>query len=407
MINADNSSIILTLPIENVFELGFSPLGTFIITWQRPGKDENGDATKNLKVWRVEEDTADTEKETVGKFVQKSASNWNLQYTFDEKFCARVVTNEVQIYESHDLTKVWDKLRAEGVIDFAVSPGENYSIAVFIPEKKGQPAAVRIYNVPNFTAPVSQKNFFKGDKVQLKWNSAGTQVLVQASEEVDKTNQSYYGTTTLYLLSANSVFDSRIDLDKTGPVHDASWSPRSNSFAVVYGYIPAKTVIFNSKAEAIHTFPSGPRNTVIFSPHGRFVIVAGFGNMAGQLDVYDLEKDYEKVCTIDASNTSICEWSPDGRHILTATTSPRLRVDNGFRIWHASGRLMYHQELNELYDICWRSQPITQHPLPTDALSKVLAPHPSATDYLATRKTPSKPVGAYRPPGARGQVTPL
>lgn len=137
MINADNSSIVLTLPTENVFELGFSPLGTYIITWQRPGKDEaTGDATKNLKVWRVEEDTTDTEKETVGKFVQKSASNWNLQYTFDEKFCARVVTNEVQIYESHDLTRVWDKLRAEGVTDFAVSPGENHSIAVFIPERK-------------------------------------------------------------------------------------------------------------------------------------------------------------------------------------------------------------------------------------------------------------------------------
>src|SRR2546423_11917355 len=34
-------------------------------------------------------------------------------------------------------------------------------------------------------------------------------------------------------------------------------------------------------------------------------------------------------------------------------------------------------------------------------------PHESALTYLGTRKTPSKPAGAYRPPGARGQVTPL
>jgi translation initiation factor 2A len=130
---------VLTLPAENVFELGFSPLGTYVITWQRTSKDEAGDAVKNLKVWRVVEDnpiSEATEKETVGKFVQKSQTGWNLQYTFDERFCARVVTNEIQFYESHDLTKVWNKLRVEGVTEFAVSPGANHSIAVFVPERK-------------------------------------------------------------------------------------------------------------------------------------------------------------------------------------------------------------------------------------------------------------------------------
>lgn len=139
LVDASKGNIISTLPAENVYELGFSPLGTYIITWQRPSKDEAGDAVKNLKVWRVMEDhpiSDDSERQTVGKFVQKNQTGWNLQYTFDEKFCARVVTNEVQIYESHDLTKVWNKLRVEGVSDFAVSPGDNHSIAVFVPERK-------------------------------------------------------------------------------------------------------------------------------------------------------------------------------------------------------------------------------------------------------------------------------
>lgn len=78
----------------------------------------------------------DSEALEVGKFVQKNQTGWNLQYTFDEKFCARVVSNEVQIYESDELQKVWGKLRVEGVSDFAVSPGENHSIAVFVPERK-------------------------------------------------------------------------------------------------------------------------------------------------------------------------------------------------------------------------------------------------------------------------------
>jgi translation initiation factor 2A len=261
--------------------------------------------------------------------------------------------------------------------------------------------------VPNFTNPVSQKNFFKGDKVQLKWNDHGTSLIVLAQTEVDKTGKSYYGETTLYILSANGGFDSRIELDKEGPIHDVSWSPKSNSFAVVYGYMPAKTVIFNNRAQAIHTFALGPRNTVLFSPHGRYILVAGFGNLAGQMDIYDLDKDYAKVCTIEASNASVCEWSPDGRHILTATTSPRLRVDNGVRIWNASGPLIYNEDFAELYHVCWRPQSTSAHPLPANPFASVPTPHASATQYLGTKKTPSKPVGAYRPPGARGQVTPL
>lgn len=101
-------------------------------------KDENGDATKNLKVWRTLDDNAGEEgqRAVVGQFVQRSQTGWNLQYTEDEKYCARVVTNQVQFYESGDLKTVWNKLIAEGVTDFAVSPGEKHSVAIFVPERK-------------------------------------------------------------------------------------------------------------------------------------------------------------------------------------------------------------------------------------------------------------------------------
>ncbi|KAI4197210.1 MAG: hypothetical protein LQ346_003044 [Caloplaca aetnensis] len=410
VIDASIGHVITTLPAHNVFELGFSPLGSFIITWQRPSKDDNGDSVKNLKVWSVLEGRTSGLKEeehnVVGRFVQKSQTGWNLQYTYDERYCARLVTNEIQLYESADLSNVWNKLRVEGVFDFAVSPGQNHSIAIFVPERKGQPAAVKVYNVPEFSVPVSQKNFFKGDKVQLKWNQKGTELIVLAQTEVDKTGKSYYGETTLYLLSANGAFDSRIELDKDGPIHDVTWSPNSKEFGVVYGYMPAKTTLFDTRAKATHSFALGPRNTILFSPRGRFVLVAGFGNLAGQMDIYDLERNYQKICTIEASNASVCEWSPDGKHILTATTSPRLRVDNGVRIWHVGGGLMFNEDLQELYHVTWRPHGLTTQPL-EDPLHPAPSPHASALAYLGTVKSPSKAAGAYRPPGARGQVTPL
>lgn len=194
--------------------------------------------------------------------------------------------------------------------------------------------------------------------------------------------------------------------DKEGPIHDVSWSPNSKEFGVVYGYMPARTRIFNFRGVTQHDFPMAPRNTILFSPHGRFVLVAGFGNLAGQMDIYDLEKNYAKVTTVEAANSSVCAWSPDGQYILTATTSPRLRVDNGVRIWHVSGALVYNEDMHELYDVCWRPQSTIQHPL-GDPFHPLPVPHPSATAYLSTRKAPVKPAGAYRPPGARGQLTPL
>ncbi|KAL4767235.1 eukaryotic translation initiation factor eIF2A-domain-containing protein [Aspergillus nidulans var. acristatus] len=397
--------VVSTIPAENVFELGFSPLGTYLITWQRPSKDPNGDSVKNLKVWQVAE-LESGENRIVGQYVQKSQTGWNIQYSADEKLCARVVTNEVQFYQSDNLSKVWNKLRVEGVADFALSPGQNLSVAVFIPERKGQPAAVKVFLVPQFGAPVSQKTFFKGDKVQLKWNASGTSLIVLAQTEVDKTGKSYYGETTLYLLSSSGQFDSRVHLDREGPIHDVSWSPTSKEFGVVYGTIPAKTTIFNVRGVPKHSFPLTPRNTILFSPHGRFVLVAGFGNLAGQMDIYDMEKNYNKVTTVEAANSSVCAWSPDGQTILTATTSPRLRVDNGIRLWHVSGALLYNEDINELYDVFWRPQSTIQHPL-GDPFNPLPAPHASAVAYLSTRKAPVKPAGAYRPPGARGQSTPL
>jgi translation initiation factor 2A len=137
VVDSSVGHVITSLPIPNVYEVGFSPRGSYIITWERPSKDEAGDAVKNLKVWRTVEDVpAGTEKQVVGRFVQKSQTGWNLQYTSDERYCARVVTNEVQFYESNALGTVWNKLRVEGVADFAISPGNNNSVAVFIPERK-------------------------------------------------------------------------------------------------------------------------------------------------------------------------------------------------------------------------------------------------------------------------------
>jgi translation initiation factor 2A len=136
VIDTVSAATVMTLDLFNVFELEFSPRGSYLSTLERQSKDEAGDASKNLKVWKVQAtlDQAAGPPEPVGQFVQKQNEGWNLDYTADEKYCARMVTNEVQFYQSADLKTVWNKLHIDGVRGFALGR-QNQVVAVYIPVK--------------------------------------------------------------------------------------------------------------------------------------------------------------------------------------------------------------------------------------------------------------------------------
>ncbi|KZV68091.1 translation initiation factor eIF-2A [Peniophora sp. CONT] len=400
---AENAHLLQDLPLPNVVEIAFSPRGTYLSTWERPQKLGEGEQHKNHRIF-----SASTGEQLLA-LTQKSQDGWDVQYTITESHAIRLVGQEVQVYSPVDWARgVIDKIRVEGASQAVLSPGLNPSLAVFIPEKKGQPASVRVYSLltPG-SPPSSQKTFFKAEKATIKWNALGTQVLVLTHTDVDATNKSYYGQTGLYLLSAAGNFDCRVQLDKEGPVHDFAWAPGSKEFGVVYGYMPAKAMLFDSRVRSVHDFGTGFYNYLSFNPQGRLIALAGFGNLAGEMNIFD-RRSLTRVATIDAANTSHCEWSPDGRTLLTATLSPRLRVDNGIKLWHALGALLHVQMIEELYQTSWRPTPVDSAPGFPNAIPQPPAPSQDATDYLAQAKAvPVKAKTAYRPPGARGTTASL
>ncbi|KZT37220.1 translation initiation factor eIF-2A [Sistotremastrum suecicum HHB10207 ss-3] len=401
-VDTPESTLVQEFAIPNIVELNFSPRSTFLSTWERPAKLEEGQQHKNHRVFSLATGSQLT------SFTQKSQDSWDLQYTSSESHAIRLVGPEIQVFEPADWEKgIVDKLRVEGCSSVTLSPGLNPSLAVFVGEKKGAPASVKIYGLLTLASPPTcQKTFYKADRTQIKWNNLGTQVLVLTQTEVDKTNKSYYGETGLYLLSAAGNFDCRVTLDKEGPIHDFAWSPNSKEFGVVYGYMPAKAVLFDQRVRTLHDFGSAPYNFISFNPQARLIALAGFGNLAGQVSIFD-RRTLQKVTTISAPNTSHCSWSPDGRFLLTATLSPRLRVDNGVKIWHCTGPLIHIQPIDELYQVSWKPfvgpPPVFPATIPT-------APKPSSAAEAIVVSTPPVAsdgvVKAYRPPGARGGATP-
>merc|ERR1719409_829722 len=107
------------------------------------------------------------------------------------------------------------------------------------------------------------------------------------------------------------------------------------------------------------------RNTIRFNPFGSLVCIAGFGNLAGDMDFFgrleneesNTPADYLRVATCEAHCTVSADWSPDGRHLMTAVLAPRMRVDNGVSVWRAlSGTNIAHREYDELHEVHWKPE---------------------------------------------------
>jgi len=65
------------------------------------------------------------------------------------------------------------------------------------------------------------------------------------------------------------------------------------------------------------------------------VCLAGFGNLRGRIEMWNLmtpNKLPVELCSVQADDTTFFEWAADGEHVVTATTAPRLRVSNGFKV---------------------------------------------------------------------------
>lgn len=52
--------------------------------------------------------------------------------------------------------------------------------------------------------------------------------------------------------------------------------------------MPAQIQLFNTKAKSIYSFGAQHRNIILYQPQGRLLLTAGFGNLAGGVDIWDV-----------------------------------------------------------------------------------------------------------------------
>ncbi|KAH6833464.1 Eukaryotic translation initiation factor eIF2A family protein [Perilla frutescens var. hirtella] len=410
--DSKNLAEISVLQVPNLLAASISPCGTYVQTFRKSASPQD----KNVALWKAE--TGESVYQVFQKNMTKAT--WpSIRFSSDEAVACRLATNEVQFFDAGDFSKgFFHRLRVPGIAAFELSKTPGSYVAVFVPESKGMPANVQIFSCAkeSQSQPVARKSFFRCSSVQLHWNHGSKGLLIVVQSDVDKTNQSYYGETKLNYLTTDGTYEGLVPLRKEGPVHDVQWSFSGKEFAAVYGFMPAMATIFDMKCNPLLELGTGPYNTVRWNPKGKFICLAGFGNLPGDMAFWDyLEKKKLGATKAELSVTS--EWSPDGRYFMTATTAPRLQVDNGIKIFHHNGSLFFKRMFDKLFQVEWKPE----SPDKFGDIAEVL----KFVDSLKLEDTPkqgqgpksaqpnSKPAvsnpsaqkpAAYRPPHAKAAV---
>ena len=365
----------------------------------------------NYSIWKLNFETGKAEKKI--SFSHKNQSTWTPQWTCDDSFVGRAVNGEIHFYSQEDVENgkkfPSSRIILDSLNEFSICPSiRDFKCAIFGKESKGRPGSIKIYPINKDSEIISthlvQKTFFKADRCQFRWSPNGRNLLALTSTEVDATGKSYYGESNLYFLSSDGKFDSRVDLTGGGSIHNFSWAPSGNEFIVIHGFMPATTSLFDLKCKQVYDFTCGSKNEALYNAAGNLICFGGFGNLPGTIEIWRRTGAVSRVGAMQSVGTTVMEWSPDGSILLTAVLTPRLRVDNGFKLWSMNGELLYHMPYNELYQVFWA---------PCDS-SRFSAPKIESfvSGSASTNSSSTSPVisaigelkkEAYRPPSLRNK----
>lgn len=139
----------------------------------------------------------------------------------------------------------------------------------------------------------------------------------------------------------------------------------------------------------------------------------GFGAItSGKIRIWNLGAQKE-ICNIEVPNTQYFEFSADGQHFYTATTAPRMRIENCYRLWRYTGEQLFeHAPYKnkgpkfELWEVKWqpsaeesaRSFTITEEDKSKTGI-KITVEDKNGTVEVAAGAV--KKAGAYVPPHMR------
>jgi len=346
----------------NVLNINFSPQENYMITFNGSPDD------RAFVVWDIRQQK-EIRSFPIATLPTKEGPLM-FKWSFDDKYVARMGLDMISIYELPSM-KLLDKrsLRAEGIQEFEWSPKENI-IAYWAPEKGNSPANVTLVEIPS-RKEVRQKNLFNVSDCKIHWQSAGEYLCVKVLRHT-KSKKTQYNNFELFRLKEALVPVEQLDL-KTPNVLAFSWEPEGSRFCVLHEGEGNKVVVSFygmvdktgkvKEVTLLSTIENKSFNQIHWSPTGNFIVLASVGeNASGALEFYDVENDASMSST-EHYRCNFVTWDPSGRLFASAVTQPiegahyRFQVENGYHLWTFQGKNVYRCQCDNFYQFLWRPRP--------------------------------------------------
>ena len=361
-----------------VWKLQFSPCERYLISWN--GNEDP--RVKSIIVWDVKS----------GKELKKFAYNpiehgeWPcFKWSHDGNMLARKGEGIISVYTT-PACKLLDKksVRAPALKEFFWSPcGYDMKrggvskddgtpvLGYWSPEYENNPTVVRLIAMPERKV-LRAKNLFEVTTCKIHWQNAGEFLCVEVTRH-SKTRRTEYTNFEIFRMADAHQSIAIEHLEQKQRVVDFKFEPNSHRFAYIFGdgqqrlnvdFYTMGGARGSQKMEKINTLENKQCNQLYWSPMGNFLILAGLGNINGQIEFWETDTQ-TSLMTQEHFMCNHISWDPSGRVVCTAVCRPmfeggdsmRYQLENGYHLWTFQGAPMHSEQRQEFYEFSWRPRP--------------------------------------------------
>lgn len=352
-----NWTKVARFPHPGVKLIDFSPCEKYLVTASPQYQDnDNPNDPQCIIIWNVrtgEKLRGFQATQPIGQ------ATWPVfKWSFDDKYFARLTEDTISIYETPSMGLLDKKsIKIPGVKDFSWSPTENL-LSYFVgndDNNNNKPASVVILEIPA-RKEKRIKNLFSVGDCKLYWQSLGD-YLVAKIDRTSKSKKSAYTDFEIFRLREKDIPIDHFEI-KEG-VSNLAFEPRGTKFAVIHGEGPKFNVSFYSvegKFQLLKTLEKKSCNTLLWSPQGGFIVLAGLGTLNGVFEFYNAI-DMESIVTEEHFMATQVEWDPTGRFFSTVVSGWKHQLENGYNIYNFQGKVLRHVLQDKFYQLLWRPRP--------------------------------------------------
>ncbi|KAG2784085.1 hypothetical protein JG687_00009533 [Phytophthora cactorum] len=353
---------------KNVKLAVFSPNENYLITLSETEQDSaiiiwDVKTSKMLRAFPAGKPTGEK-----GEVVQGLMTPF--KWSADDQYVARRGKDVISIYELPSMKLLEKKsLRAEGVHDFFWSPTDPI-LAYWAPEGNNVPARVSLVELPS-RREVRQKNLFNVSDCKLHWHPNGTFLCVKVTRH-SKSKKTMYTNFELFRVQEQLVPVEMLEVKEN--IVAFAWEPKGTRFATVHGEGQQRlNVSFyemdgGSKSAKevtlLYTLKDKACSHLYWSPLGNNIVLAGLGEINGQLEFWDATEQ-QSITVQEHFKCTHVEWDPSGRVVATAVCQPldnsyyKFTMDNGYTLWTFQGKQLLEEKKDAFYQFLWRPRPRT------------------------------------------------